>query len=181
VLVPRLPLLDLPGVSLADPAGLARAGDHLILRVGAWTFWLALDATGRFPTAEDAIPRERGGSRLRLDPRDAALLVATLPKLPGRDDEFAPVTLDLGTPPAAIASEVLSGRYHSGLPHKRMQNDVVRVIDTARAVSAPVPFTSLLQAAYTSALHSRSATGDHMDVARWMADNAGVQFGDATT
>ena len=88
---------------------------------------------------------------------------------------------DLGTPPAAIASEVLSGRYHSGLPHKRMQNDVVRVIDTARAVSAPVPFTSLLQAAYTSALHSRSATGDHMDVARWMADNAGVQFGDATT
>ena len=109
VLVPRLPLLDLPGVSPTDPAGLARAGDHLILRVGAWSFWLALDATGRFPTAEDAIPRERGGSRLRLDPRDAALLVATLPKLPGRDDEFAPVTLDLGTPPAVRARSAKGG------------------------------------------------------------------------
>ena len=84
VLMPRLPLLDLPGVSLSDPAGLARAGDHLILRVGEWTFWLAVDTTGRFPVVEDAIPRERGGSRLRLDPQDAAFLVATRTSSPLR-------------------------------------------------------------------------------------------------
>jgi hypothetical protein len=103
VLVPRLPLLDLPGVSLSDPAGLARAGNHLILRVGDWAFWLALDTAGRYPDVEGAVPRERGGSRLVLDPRDAAFLVAALPKLPGRDDEHAPVTIDLAEPPAVRA------------------------------------------------------------------------------
>jgi hypothetical protein len=122
VLVPRLPLLDLPAVSLSDPAGLARTGDHLILRVGNWAFWLVLDTNGRFPVVEDAIPRERGGSRLFLDPRDAAFLVAALPKLPGRDDEHAPVTIDFGTPPAVRAragqdgpaTEVVLARSESG-------------------------------------------------------------------
>jgi hypothetical protein len=122
VLVPRLPLLDLPGVSLSDPAGLARAGDHLILRVGDWAFWLALDTTGRFPDVEGAIPRERGGSRLLLDPRDAAYLVATLPKLPGRDEDHAPVTIDFARPPAVRArsgqvgpaAEVILARSDAG-------------------------------------------------------------------
>jgi hypothetical protein len=109
VLVPRLPLLDLPGVSLSDPAGLARAGDHLILRLGDWAFWLALDTTARFPDVEGAIPRERGGSRLFLDPRDAAFLAATLAKLPGRDDDHAPVTIDFARPPAVRARSSQGG------------------------------------------------------------------------
>lgn len=83
----------------------------------------------------------------------------------------------MGSPPAIVTTEVLSGRYESGLPNKRMQDDIGRVLDAARAVSAPVPFTGLLQAAYTSASHSQGATGGHMDAARWMADNAGVEFG----
>jgi len=85
----------------------------------------------------------------------------------------------MGTPPTAVEAELLSGRYQSGLPHNRMQDNIVRVLDAARAAAAPTPFASLLQAAYTSALYSQSATGDHMDLARWMADNAGVQFGNA--
>jgi hypothetical protein len=109
VLVPRLPLLDLPGVSLSGPAGLARAGDHLILRVGDWAFWLALDTTGRFPDVEGATPRERGGARLFLNPQDAAFLAATLPKLPGRDDENAPVTIEFATPPAVRARSSQDG------------------------------------------------------------------------
>ena len=83
----------------------------------------------------------------------------------------------MGTPPPAVAAEVLSGRYQSDRPNKRMQEDIGRVLDAAREVSAPVPLASLLQAACTSASQSRGATGDHMDVARWMADNAGVEFG----
>jgi hypothetical protein len=122
VLVPRLPLLDLPGMSLSDPAGLARAGDHLILRVGVWAFWLALDTTGRFPDVEGAIPRERGGARLFLNPQDAAFLAATLAKLPGRDDDHAPVTIDFAKPPAVRArsgqagpaAEVILARSDSG-------------------------------------------------------------------
>jgi 3-hydroxyisobutyrate dehydrogenase-like beta-hydroxyacid dehydrogenase len=83
----------------------------------------------------------------------------------------------IGTAPAALA-EVLSGRYQSGCPSKRMQDDVARVLEAARAASAPAPLTHLVQAALTSASHSPHATGDYLDLARWMADNAGVSFGE---
>ena len=98
-----------------------------------------------------------------LDP--AGILDALLLLAPG-----------IGTPPSAVASEVLAGRYRSGVPMKRMQDDIGRVLDAARAASAPAPFASLVQSAYACASHSLRATGDHMDVARWMADNAGLEF-----
>ncbi|HEX5270517.1 MAG TPA: hypothetical protein VFW33_08535, partial [Gemmataceae bacterium] len=156
VLVPRLPLLDLPGVPLPGPAGLARAGDHLILRVGDWTFWLAPDTQGRFPDFEGAVPRERGGSRLRLDPHDAAFLVAALPKLPGRDDDHAPVTLDLGTPPAVRAraanggpaAEVVLARSESSGPPVRVAVDRQYLLRAAQlgfaAIQVPRPEVPLL-------------------------------------
>jgi hypothetical protein len=60
-----------------------------------------------------------------------------------------------------------------------MLEDFARVLDAARAAAAPVPLASLVQAACISATHSPAATGDHLDLARWMADNAGVTFGAA--
>ncbi len=86
----------------------------------------------------------------------------------------------IGTPPAAVAAEVLSGRYRSGLPHNLMLDNIARVLDAARATSAPAPFVSLLQSACTSAIHFPKASGDHMDVAHWIADNAHVRFGEAS-
>ncbi len=131
VLVPRLPLLDLPGVSLAGPVGLARAEDYVFLRAGAWTFWLRVDGQARFPDVDDAIPRERASSRLRLDAEDAAFLVATLPRLPGRDDDYSPVTLDLGMPPAVRAkgagggpaTEAVLARSSTSGPPVRLATD----------------------------------------------------------
>jgi len=84
----------------------------------------------------------------------------------------------VGTPPPAIAAEVLTGRYESGVSQKRILDDIDRVLGAARAASAPTPFLSLVQAACISAAHSPRAKGDHMDVARWMADNAGLLFGE---
>jgi 2-hydroxy-3-oxopropionate reductase len=103
----------------------------------------------------------------RLDP---AGMLAALPLL-------AP---QMGTPPAAVAEQVLTGGYDSGLPMRRMQEDVARVLDAARDTSTPAPFLSLLQAACASAAHSPRASGDHLDLARWMADNAGIEFESAT-
>jgi 3-hydroxyisobutyrate dehydrogenase len=98
---------------------------------------------------------------------DAAGILAAIPLLaPG-----------LGAPPAAIAAEVLSGRYQSGVPGQRMQEDIARVLEAARAAGAPAPLASLVHAALVGAAHSLRATGDHMDLARWIADNAGVEFG----
>src|SRR5205807_479767 len=73
-LVPRLPLLDIPGLTLTGPAALARVDKTVILRIGAWAFWLGSDADARFPPVEDAIPRDTPSCRLRLDPADAAFL-----------------------------------------------------------------------------------------------------------
>ena len=81
---------------------------------------------------------------------------------------------------ATAGAQVLSGRYESALPSKRLQEDIGRALDAAGTASAPMPFHALLQAAVVAAGHSPHATGDALDVARWMADNAGIKFGAAT-
>lgn len=111
-------------------------------------------------TAELLIVASKAG----LDP---AGILAAIPLL-------AP---EVGTPPVAVA-EVLSGRYQSGRSSKRMQDEIARVVDAARAAAAPAPFADLVRAALTSAGHSPHATGDYLDLAHWMADNAGVSFGE---
>ncbi|HEY2533176.1 MAG TPA: NAD(P)-binding domain-containing protein [Xanthobacteraceae bacterium] len=99
---------------------------------------------------------------------DAAGILAALPLLaPG-----------MGSAPAALASQVLSGRYDGDVSSKRLQDDVARVLDAARAAAAPTLFLPLLQAAAAAAGHSPRATGNALDVARWIADNAAVEFGE---
>jgi 3-hydroxyisobutyrate dehydrogenase-like beta-hydroxyacid dehydrogenase len=100
---------------------------------------------------------------------DAAGILAAIPLLaPG-----------IGTPPVAMAAEVLTGRYQSGVPSNRMREDFATVLDAARTTSAPAPIMSLVHAAMTGAGHSPHARGDHMDLARWMAEQAGVVFDEA--
>jgi hypothetical protein len=131
VLVPRLPLLDIPGTAFSAPVAVARLDCTVILRAAEWTFWLRIEENGRFPVVEDAIPRITRPSRLHLHPEDAQFLMATLPKLPGRDDDYSPVTLDLTTPPAVrarsakgnLATEVVLARSTSAGPAVRVVTD----------------------------------------------------------
>jgi hypothetical protein len=82
------------------------------VRTGEWTFLLAIDADSRYPDAQGVIPRTGSQTTcLRMHPDDAAFLGANLPKLPGRDEEYSPVTLDLGSRPALRAREE-QGRGH---------------------------------------------------------------------
>ncbi len=83
----------------------------------------------------------------------------------------------MGTAPPALAAQVLTGRYQSDVSGKRLQEDLTRVLDAARTAAAPTFFLPLLQAAAVAAGHSPRATGDALDVARWVSDNAGVEFG----
>jgi 2-hydroxy-3-oxopropionate reductase len=83
----------------------------------------------------------------------------------------------IGTPPPVLANELVTGRYQSGVPSRRLQDDLARALAAAAQTAAPAPFAALVQAAVTAASHSAAATGDSMDVARWMANNAGVAFG----
>lgn len=81
-----------------------------------------------------------------------------------------------GAPPPAFAGEVLSGRYASGTPLRRMQTDIGRITEAARQSQTPLPFLSVLANIYTSASHMPNATGDQLDAMRWIADNAGAAF-----
>jgi hypothetical protein len=104
ILVPAVPAFGQRELATADGMALGRTATHLAMHVGPWTFLLAFDSQGRFPDAAKVIPSPEGvTSRLRLDPEDAAALLAALPRLPGRADEHAPVTLDLGRRPAVRA------------------------------------------------------------------------------
>ena len=131
VLVPRLPLLDIPGTIFSGPVAMARLDNLVILHAGEWTFWLRIEEKGRFPAVEDAIPRVTRSSRLQLHPEDARFLMATLPKLPGRDDDYSPVTLDLATPPAvrarslkgSLATEVVLARSTTAGPSVQVVTD----------------------------------------------------------
>ena len=74
------------------------------MSAGPWTLLLAVDATGRYPDVQAVVPRAYvAASRLVLDEEDATLLASALPKLPGGEESGAPVTLDLGQPPAVRA------------------------------------------------------------------------------
>jgi hypothetical protein len=109
ILVPRLSLFGRRGAPVSGPVALGRTQTHLVLTVGDWAFWLTLDTTSRFPKVEGVLPRATAAARLQLDPADAALLMTTLPKLPGLDADHAPVTLDLSTPPAVRAQPQQGG------------------------------------------------------------------------
>lgn len=83
----------------------------------------------------------------------------------------------MGAAPAALSAQVVTGQYRSELSGKRLQEDLARVLDAACAAASPALFLPLLQAAALAASHSPRSTGDALDVARWISDNAGVQFG----
>jgi hypothetical protein len=69
---------------------------HVCIRIGPWTFFLAIDADARFPNTNAVIPEvTSSATTCRLAGEDAAFLMKALPRLPGQDEENAPLTLDL--------------------------------------------------------------------------------------
>jgi len=84
---------------------------HVCVQVGAWTIYLPIDKEGRFPRVESIIPNPTAsGTTFQLAPDDAAFLTKALPRLPGEDSEFSPVTLDLNGQFAVRARDAEQGR-----------------------------------------------------------------------
>src|SRR6185295_6533870 len=78
------------------PVAIGSTDKHVCVRVGPWTFFLAIDKESRFPNAQNAIPAASGSATIcRLSAGDAAFLDKAIPRLPGRDGVNAPLTLDL--------------------------------------------------------------------------------------
>ena len=124
VLVPAVPLFGCPEVRAESEVRVGRTPEHLVVRAGDWTAWLAVANAGRFPDVAGVIPR-RPTSSVGFDPADVARLLARLPGLPGGDLEHRPVTLSIdgGVTARAGAEVVTLPRSRAGGPACRVALD----------------------------------------------------------
>ena len=96
LLIGHCPAFARPELPRDDGVDVALAGEHVALRAGPWTLWLATRTGARFPDVDRALPAAgAAATRLVLHPTDARFLADALGRLPGADDGDASVTLDL--------------------------------------------------------------------------------------
>jgi hypothetical protein len=110
ILVPRVAAFGCRELAGAGPVSVGRTKTHVAVRAGPWRVLLSIDSTGRYPNAEDVIPRSRANTtRLQVSPEDADRLIDVLPELPGREEENSPITLHLEQPPIVTARDAQHG------------------------------------------------------------------------
>jgi hypothetical protein len=129
-LVPALPAFALKELALEKPL-LGRSGTTVVLSCGPWLVAMEEQESRHFPDVSRVVAGE-WDSRLALHPADVALLRERLPSLPGHDDRFAPVLLELGRKP-----RVKAGAEEIALQKSRCSGP---------AVSVPVDRRLLLRA-----------------------------------
>jgi len=111
VLVPALAVFGCRELPQDGPVSVGRTPTHVVIRIDNWTFYLAIDTEGRYPRAEDVMPKLPGAATTcRLAPEDLEFLARTLPRLPGDGLEHSPVTLDLNGHVAVRARAQDQGR-----------------------------------------------------------------------
>ena len=126
VLVRQSPLFGNKELPRDRPVEVGKTDSHVVLRAGAWTTWLAIQADARFPHVDQVIPAANSSAtRLRLDPADAAFLAGALGRLPGGELANAPITIGLNGKVAVRARDegqdrstelVLARSTYSGTP-----------------------------------------------------------------
>lgn len=78
------------------PCAIGKNDNHVVIQTGSWTLYLPIDKDGRFPPVETVIPKRAAvTSHCRLTSEDRQFLARSLARLPGGEDEYAPVTVDL--------------------------------------------------------------------------------------
>ena len=96
VLVPASSVFACKEFSQDGAVSIAKTDTHVTLRIGNWMLHLPITKSGRFPPVEKIIPRREGASLCcHLDHDDCTFLARSLSRLPGAQEEFAPLTLDL--------------------------------------------------------------------------------------
>jgi hypothetical protein len=127
LLVPAVRVFGCKEVPQDAPVSVGRSAGHVCMRVGPWSFHLAIDPAGRFPDVEQVLPAASARvTSFRLSAEDAAFLARVLPRLPGGDDDQTPLTVDVGqqvvVPGAGAATPAGSQRARPCAPggaHRR--------------------------------------------------------------
>jgi hypothetical protein len=134
VLVPRLRLSGLPGMSDQAPVMVGRTNSHVVIQVGSWTFFLTIDHHAKYPDVNGILPRLVSiTSRCQIATEDVDRLIEVLPKLPGQDQDQKPVTMDLGeaiavrgrSSPSGPAAEIElpNPQFDADGTHRRRRRD----------------------------------------------------------
>ncbi|MCY2988244.1 MAG: hypothetical protein NTY19_10340 [Planctomycetota bacterium] len=95
VLVPRSTLY---GHKDIQPTAIAigKTEEWLAVRIGPWLYHVKLGKDLRFPKVADHLQSPTGAvARLQVAPADAQFLDQSLPRLPGNDDAYRAITLDM--------------------------------------------------------------------------------------
>jgi hypothetical protein len=96
VFIPRVTHFGCRELPADLPVRVGLSASHVVIQVGPWTFYLSVETDCSFPTAEQVIPKPASiATRWHIAPEDATFLAKALPRLPGKADEYAPITLDL--------------------------------------------------------------------------------------
>ena len=75
---------------------IAKTEDWLAIRIGPWLYQVKLGKELRFPNVTHHLQPPTGAvARLQIAPADAQFLDQSLPRLPGNDDTYRAVTLDM--------------------------------------------------------------------------------------
>lgn len=79
-----------------ENVSIGKTDGNVVIQTGAWTLYLPIDKDGRFPNVESVIPKPRElTTHCHFDQEDREFLAKSLARLPGADDNDAPVTLDV--------------------------------------------------------------------------------------
>lgn len=96
VLVPAIPVFGSSDLPLDECVTIGKTDTRFGIRVGAWTFLLCIDRQARYPDVASVIPSAcKSVTTWTLPAGDGAFLAKTLPRLPGKDDDDSPITVDL--------------------------------------------------------------------------------------
>ena len=110
VLIAPFGMLDADELKAASDWGLGRTEEHVVLQTGSWSFWAEILKDGRFPNVDQVMPhRSASDRRLVLSLHDASFLKKTLPRLPGRESEFSPITVEMNGHVGILAREAEGG------------------------------------------------------------------------
>jgi hypothetical protein len=104
VLIPSTTAFGCKELNNGGEANIGATKEFVTVQAGAWTLHFRIDKEGRFPNASQVIPSLSSAvTRCRISGEDVTFLVKSLSRLPGEDDEDAPVTVDLNGRPVVRA------------------------------------------------------------------------------
>ena len=127
VLIPGLPFFGSREMPTDQPVLLGRSGEKVSLEIGPWLLSMKTDNSLHYPDVDAIIPSIKGSpSRLHLDRRDADALQQALPRMPGRDMEHSPITLELANPIRVQVHDGKTAIAELVLAQSRVEGPVVK-------------------------------------------------------